>query len=204
MKALITLAVALLSAASGQTTNSYSPYSSIPSAPVPTLPPLGQNNAPGLVANIPSCWAPCVGGAIKEVCPLDDTWACACNAYVNPDSPNFIQMATYDSVCENCSPNVGASDGGEQGMCNFLLLNCRIWLDNWTWGWLSSDIEGLLVNICIAIPLMDTSSILSASAATPTSSTSPKPTKNAAPTISSKCWQLFVVPFALFGGLALV
>ena len=132
MKALITLAVALLGGASGQTTSSYSLFSSIPSAPVPTLPPLSQNNAPGLIADIPSCWTPCVGGAIKEVCPSDDSWACACNAYFNPGSPDFIQMATYDSVCANCSPNVGASDGGEQGMCSFLLLNYYIWLDHST------------------------------------------------------------------------
>jgi hypothetical protein len=114
MKLFIALAAASLGLVSGQSIASL--YSSIPPAPVPTLPPLSQSGAPGLVANIPSCWAPCVGGAIKEICPSDDSWDCACNAYFNPEAPDFAELATYDSVCEKCPANVGASDGSEQGL----------------------------------------------------------------------------------------
>lgn len=57
------------------------------------------------------------------------------------------------------------------------------------------------MNICIALP--DTGP-----PATPTSthssSASPQPTKNAAAMIGFQPWQLLVVPFAAFGGLALL
>jgi hypothetical protein len=73
------------------------------------------------------------------------------------------------------------------------------------------DISGLLVNICIALPDALTTSIASALTATPTSTSSSsstaslKPTKNAAAgSASVQSWELLVVPFAVFGGLALL
>jgi hypothetical protein len=71
------------------------------------------------------------------------------------------------------------------------------------------DISGLLVNICIALPDALTTSITSALTATPTSTlsstASPKPTKNAAAgSASVQSGGLLVVPFAVFGGLALL
>jgi hypothetical protein len=75
------------------------------------------------------------------------------------------------------------------------------------------DISGLLVNICIALPDALTTSIASALTATATatstssssSTASLKPTKNAAAgSASVQSWELLVVPFAVFGGLALL
>jgi hypothetical protein len=186
------------------------PYPTPPSAAsVPSAPPLSQPEVSQYISNIPACWIPCVGGAIKYVCPNDDSWECACNAYFNTTTtnPDFIQIATYDPACANangCSQNVGASDGGEQGEIffpfpsNMELITIR-----------RIDISGLLVNICIAIPDALTTSIASALAATPTSTSSstasPKPTKNAAAGSASFLpLELLAVPFVLFGGVALL
>jgi hypothetical protein len=186
------------------------PFPIPPSATsLPSAPPLSQPEVTQYISSIPSCWIPCIGGAIKYVCPNDDSWECACNAYFNTTTtdPDFIQIGTYDPACANangCSPNVGTSDGGEQGEI-FLgeniehrtkLIIMRI------------DISGLLVNICIALPEALTTAIASAltatATATPTSTSSPRPTKNAATNIAFRPWELLVVPFAVFGGLALL
>jgi hypothetical protein len=67
----------------------------------------------------------------------------------------------------------------------------------------SLDISGLLLNICIALP--DTGPPATATlTSTPSSSASPQPTKNAAAMIGFQPLQLLVVPFAAFGGLALL
>jgi hypothetical protein len=223
MKRFTALAAALLGVASGQVT---SPFSSFPPAPVPTPPPGSQPDVAQLIGNIPSCWTQCVGGAIKAVCPSDDSWECACNAYENPPAPDFIQLAAFDPLCQNCSPNVGASDGGEQGACSIPPVSGS------HSGWIirevgadqigSLDISGLLANICIALPdsnasamataetaaptssMSTTSAIATAGAATPTSSTSPQHTQNAAATIALQPWHLLVVPLAVFDGLALL
>jgi hypothetical protein len=89
--------------------------SSFPSSPLPTTPAVSQTGVGELIGNIPTCWQGCVGGAIKVVCPSDDSWACACNAYFNPQDRDFVQLAAYDPVCHNCSQTVGLSDGGVQG-----------------------------------------------------------------------------------------
>jgi hypothetical protein len=123
MKRFTALAAALLgSVASGQVT---SPFSPIPSAPIPTPPPLSQSDVAELISSIPACWIPCVGGAIKEVCPSDDSWECACNAYYNTNATatDFIYLTSYDTLCQNCSQNVGPSDGGEQGTCSIPLVS---------------------------------------------------------------------------------
>jgi hypothetical protein len=97
------------------------PFPVPPSATsVPSAPPQSQPEVAQYISSIPACWIPCIGGAIKYVCPNDDSWECACNAYFNTTTtnPDFIQIGTYDPACANasgCSQNVGTSDGGEQG-----------------------------------------------------------------------------------------
>lgn len=91
--------------------------STFPSSPLPSAPPNSQPDIVQYIADIPSCWAGCVGGAIKEMCPTDDSWTCACTEYWNNPTanPNFILLATEDPACVNtCPPDVGLSDGGEQ------------------------------------------------------------------------------------------
>jgi hypothetical protein len=102
---------------------------------------------------------------------------------------------------------VGTSDGGEQGEI-FLGENIHPGTELIT---MRIDISGLLVNICIALPDALTTAIASALTvtATPTatssSTASPKPTKNAAAgSASLRSLELLVVPFAVFGGLALL
>jgi hypothetical protein len=113
MKAFIVIAVSLI--ADIASVQSLSLTSSVPSAPLPTIPAGSQPDVATLINNIPACWAPCVGGAIKQVCPSSDTWTCACNDYFNTSAPDFIQIADYDTACQNCPQNVGPSDGSEQG-----------------------------------------------------------------------------------------
>lgn len=111
MNLFISLAVVLFgSFVSGQAATS---FPSFPTAPIPTSP--SQPAAAALISNIPACWLPCVGGAIKEVCPSDDSWACACNNYFNSNTTEFVQLAAYDTSCQSCPQNVGPSDGAEQG-----------------------------------------------------------------------------------------
>jgi hypothetical protein len=112
MKGFTALAAALIGVASGQVTNLTSLFTS---APIPTPPPGSQSDVAQLISAIPACWTPCVGGAIEEVCPSDDSWTCACNAYFDTTASDFIQLAAYDAACQQCSQNVGPSDGGEQG-----------------------------------------------------------------------------------------
>ena len=121
MKRFIALAAALFGGVVlGQVTNL---FSSLPSAPLPTPPPSSQSSVAELISNIPACWVPCVGGAIKEVCPSDDSWDCACNGYfdTNTTTSDFIYLTSYDTLCQQCPQNVGPSDGGEQGTCRISL-----------------------------------------------------------------------------------
>jgi hypothetical protein len=119
MKGFTVLTVTLMGAsvilAQDVTTTTF-PSGSIPTAPPFPFPLL--NNGSGLVElinNIPPCWQPCVGGAIKVLCPTDDSWECACNSYFSTSSaPDLIQLTEADSGCSKCSDNVGPSDGGEQ------------------------------------------------------------------------------------------
>jgi hypothetical protein len=124
MKSFTTLTVTFFGASvtlaqDGFTTTTF-PSGSVPTAPPFPFPLL--NNGSGLVElinAIPPCWQPCVGGAIKVLCPTDDSWTCACNINSNANlstAPDITELTTTDAACSECNENIGQSDGGEQGM----------------------------------------------------------------------------------------
>jgi hypothetical protein len=90
-----------------------------PPASIPTLSPSdSSSDAIQLIGNIPPCWQPCVGGAIKVACPTEDSWECVCNAYLTATyvGLNFLELTGADSDCFGCPTNVGPSDGPLESM----------------------------------------------------------------------------------------
>jgi hypothetical protein len=137
-----------------------------------------------------------MGGAINFVCHSNDTWSCACNNYFNTTStsPDFTQLESYDGDSQNCSQNVGVSDGAEQSKwyCPMSYEGKRE--EELTFG---SGIEGFLVNICIALPDV-TSAVTASVSPSPTStSAAPKNSKSGVATREDPSLAFLEVSFVL-------